>query len=431
MARTRLTRRQLLAQAVAAAAAPYAIRSAALGRGAVPPASDRITLGMIGTGSHGTSANLGSALGEKACQVVALCDVDGRNLARAARMVPDAAAVRDWRQVVARGDIDAVVVSTPDHWHVPISLAAVRAGKDVMCEKPLTLTIREGRLLADAVARYGHIFQTASEFRAMPAFHRAAELVRNGRIGRLERIRVVLGSAPGGQMPLAPTDPPADLDWDMWLGPAPRRPYVPLGRGGCHYNWRWISDFSGGQFSDWGGHVFDQAQWGHGTEHTGPVRVEGTGEYRTGGVFDTAFRFRVEYEYADGVRMTAVDADPQVGGTGTVRYEGTDGWVSATYANNFRSSSPDLAGVPIGSGKVRLYTEPRREMRNFLDCVRSRHETYYPAETGHRSATIAHLGNLAMRLGRPLRWDPAAEQFIGDDEANRMRSRAMREPWGP
>jgi len=421
-----LNRRSLLKGVLAAGVAPCAIASTAIGGGGRPPASERIAMGFVGVGSHGKSMNLRNALGAKEAQIVALCDCDARHLEEAYNMAKDADTHADWRELVERDDLDAVVVSTPDHWHVPVSLAAVRAGKDVMCEKPLTRTIHEGRVLSDAVDRYGCVFQTASEFRGLHAFHHSAELVRNERIGKLHTIRVSLGRQPNrpGNPETMPI--PDELDYDMWLGPAPWAPYT---KDRCHWNFRWILDYSGGQLTDWGGHLLDQAQWGNGTEYTGPVEVEGDGHFMTEGLFNTADKFRVEYRYANGVRMIVSDQEPTVGMSGAIRYEGSDGWITAKYPSTLRASSQEILESKIGPDEVHLYTCPGREMRNFLDCIRSRTAPYYPAEVGHRSISIAHLGNISMRLGRKLKWDPEEEHFVDDRAANRMLTRARREPW--
>jgi len=326
----------------------------------------------------------------------------------------------DWRQIVARDDIDAVVISTPDHWHVLPAVAAARAGKDVFCEKPLTLTVREGRVLSDTMRRYGRIFQTASENRSKQNFLRACELVRNGRIGRLHTIRTEL---PGGhsvrRQNSAPQPVPEGFDYDMWLGPAPWAPYTPAR---CHWNFRWILDYSGGQLTDWGAHINDVAQWGNDTEHTGPISVEGRGEFPQDGLYNTATRWKITFEYANGVTLICTD------GTPSVRFEGADGWIYCDWGT-IRAGPPGVLNSVIGPDEIHLRTCRHAEHRDFLDCVKSRRETYAPAEVGHRSITLSHIGNISMMLGRKLRWNPDTERFVNDDQADRMLSRAMREPW--
>jgi predicted dehydrogenase len=426
-----VSRREFLGRAAVggvAAATPYAITSAALGNAEKPPASDRITVGFVGLGGHGIGRNLRMFLAQADAEPVALCDVDTRRIAEGLKVVRDqrgegftCQTTQDWREVVARGDVDAVMISTADHWHVPMSLAAIKAGKDVICEKP-TLTIAQGRVLADTVSRYGAVFQTSTEDRSVDIYHRMAELVRNGRIGRLERIFVQL---PGG--PAEPGDPrpkpvPEGFDWDMWLGPAPWKPY----REGLHqFHWRWNRDYSGGNLTDWGAHQLDTAQLANDTERTGPVEVEGTGKRHESGLYDVFYEYHLVCRYANGVELH-VDS----GGTG-LRFAGSEGWVgNDSWRAPLKASSEEILKSVIGPDEIHLFTCPQGEHRNFLDCVKSRRDPYFPAEIGHRCCTVAHLGNVAMDLGRKMRWDPDKEEFLNDETANRMRSRASREPWG-
>ncbi|MHC4519161.1 MAG: Gfo/Idh/MocA family protein [Planctomycetota bacterium] len=415
--------------ALGAACFPHVVPSSALGKAGTVAASERITVGCIGVGSHGTSMNLKSYLAQKDAQVVAVCDVDQRHLRRGRDMVyqkygnQDCTAYKDWRDIIARSDIDAVMISTPDHWHVPMSIAAIKAGKDVQCEKP-TLTIQEGRVLSDTVKRYGAVFQTSTEDRAISIYHRMAELVRNGRIGKLHTIRVELPQghsiqkAHGG---LTGPKPPDWFDYDMWLGPAPEAPYHP---GRCHWNFRWILDYSGGQLTDWGTHLLDTAQWGSDTERTGPVEIEGHGDFGNDKLYNTAKSYHIEYTYANGVRLI-VDS-----GVPSIRFEGTEGWVgNRGWRGPLQAEPASLLDEQIGPEEIHLFTCPGGEHRNFLDCVKSRRDPYFPAEIGHRCSSVCHLGNIAMLTGRKLKWDPVKEEFSNDIEANRMRSRAMRNPW--
>lgn len=433
----RISRRGFLHRTVvgvaAAATAPYVITSMALGAPGVSAASERVTIGFVGVGSHGTGVNLRSFLGQPDAQAVVVCDVDAAHMAAAKDLVERSYASRtragefggcgvtgDWREVVARPDIDAVMISTPDHWHVPMALAALRAGKDVICEKP-TMTVHEGRVLADTVKRYGAVFQLSTEDRSLPEYHRMAELVRNGRIGRLRRIHVKLPAGPDKPGDATPQPVPKGLDYEMWLGPAPYSPYCPAR---LHFNFRWVRDYSGGQLTDWGAHLLDTAQWGNDTEHTGPVEVEGVGKAHAGGAYDTYYDYHLRYKYANGVEMF-VDS-----GGEDLRFEGDDGWVgNKGWRGRVEASSEGILKSVIGSGELRLYTCTGGEHRNFLDCVRSRQAPYFPAEIGHRCCSVMHIGNIAMDLGRKLRWDPRAERFPDDPEANRMLSRVLREPW--
>ena len=407
------------------AAAPWVITSAALGSADRAPASQRITIGSIGVGGEG-GKNLGAFLGQRDAQVLAVCEVDPQRRQQAQDRVnqqyqnKDCASCADFREIIARRDIDAVSISTPDHWHVPMSLMAVRAGKDVICEKP-TLTIAGGRMLSNAVSRYGRVFQTSTEDRSLPVYHRMAELVRNGRIGRLQRIHVKLPAGPGTPGDPTPQPVPKGFDYELWLGPAPWAPYCAAR---IHWNFRWITDYSGGMLTDWGAHLIDTAQWANDTERTGPVEVEGTGKRYPSGLYDTCYEYRLRYRYASGVEMFV-----ESGGV-ALRFEGTDGWIANDgWIGPLQASSKEILSSVIGPSEIHLFTCPAGEHRNFLDCVQSRKDPYFPAEIGHRCSSVMHVGNIALSLGRKLRWDPQQERFADDETANRMLSRAMREPW--
>ena len=425
-----IARRSFLKQAAAAGATglalPYIVRASALGKAASTAAGERITVGFIGTGGHGRAVNLKNFLGNADAQAVAVCDVDPNNLNIAREMVnkkygnTDCAMYSDFRKVLARDDIDAVMISTPDHWHVPISIAAAKAGKDVECEKP-TLTIAEGRILCDVMKRYGRVFQWSTEDRAVDVYHRMCELVRNGRIGRIHTIRVELPAGPDTPGNPKPMPVPKGFDYDMWLGPAPWAPYT---KDRIHWNFRWILDYSGGILTDWRAHLLDGAQWGNDTEHTGPVEVEGKGKFWRDGLYNTAYEYHIEYRYADGVRLIVTS------GTPSLRFEGSEGWIGNRGWRALLQAEPkSILDSVIGPNEIHLYTCKAGEQRNFLDCVKSRKDCYFPPEIGQRCFTIAHIGNISMLLGRKLRWDPDNERFVNDEQANRMLSRAMRSPW--
>jgi len=426
----RLSRRSFLRRttttACLAAVAPQIVPSSVLGADGHTAPSNRITVGFIGTGSHGVGWNLGPYLRHKDAQVVAVCDVDTSHMLRAQQTVDErygkdsCFATKDFRELLARPDLDAVMISTPDHWHTLISLYAIQAGKDVQCEKP-TLTIHEGRVLSDAVRKHRKVFQTSTEDRSVPEYHRMAELVRNGRIGQLQRIEVILP-----QQPTVPGDPtpqpvPDRLDYEMWLGPAPFAPYT---RDRVHFNFRWIQDYSGGIICDWGAHLFDTAQWANDTEHSGPVEVEGTGNYWQGGLYNTVKDYDVTYRYANGVVMTCKPGNP------SIKFIGSEGWVGNTgWRGPVEASSKAILEWPTGPNDLHLYTNLNGEHDDFLKCVRTRKDPYFPVDIGHRVSTVCHLANIAIKVGRKLRWDPAAEQFIGDDSANAMLDRKRRDPW--
>ena len=440
----RCTRRRFLGGVLASGgvlAAPYVIPASVIGAAGRAAPSERIAMGIIGLGGRG-SVNLQAFLGQPEVQVVALCDVDAgstryednwmRGLApgkasverqyasqRASGSFRGVSGHSDFRELLARDGIDAVCVSTPDHWHAPIVVAAAKAGKDVYCEKPLSLTIRDGRAMVDAITRYARVFQCGSQRRSDAACRRSCELVRNGRIGRLQTVRVGL---PGGHWirsnalktnEIQPV--PDGFAYDLWLGPAPWAPYT-FNR--CHWNWRWNLDYSGGNVTDWGAHMIDMAHWGMGAEETSPVEVEGKGSFPPRGeLWNAATGFQFTATYADGVKMIVSSGGPN-------RFEGTEGWVELAGATNPAS----LATSVIRPEEIHLY-ESTSQHGNFVECVKSRRRTAAPVEIAHRTITVAHLGNIAMLTGRKIRWDPASEEIVGDEEASRLLGRPKREPW--
>jgi len=426
----RIARRTFLRKAIGVAGGavvfPYIVPSSALGKAGSVSASNRITLGCIGVGDHGTNVNLKNFLSNRDAQVVAVCDVDSSRLEKACHIVNEkygnqnCAAYKDFREIIWRDDIDAVVISTPDHWHALMSVMAAKVGKDVFCEKP-TLTVQEGRVVSDTIKRYNRVYQTASENRSVDVYHRMCELVRNGRIGQLHTIHVELPSGPHRPGDAAPTPVPEGLDFDMWLGPAPQAPYT---KDKIHFHWRWILDYSGGQLTDWGAHLINIAQWANNTDLTCPVEVEGKGVFCKEGLYNTAKQYHIKYKYANGVKLIVTS------GTPSIRFDGTEGWIGNTgWREKLQASPQSVLDSVIGPNEIHLYTCRAGEQRNFLDCVKSRQECYYPAEIGHKTFTISHIGNISMLFGRKLKWDPEKEQFINDDEANRMLSRSMRSPW--
>lgn len=400
------------------------------------PPSNRIALGFIGTGDHGVNVNLKSFLSQPDAQVVALCDVDQARVDHAREMVERAygaqkpsgvwrgcRTTRDWREIIASPDIDAVVISTPDHWHAIPSVTAAKAGKDVFCEKPLSLTVREGRIITDTMREYGRVFQVGTPNRSRHCFLQACEAVRNGRIGKLHTIKVQIWRGHGaGETDERPNEtseaPPKGFDYDMWLGQAPEAPYCPAR---CHFNFRYNQDYSSGNLTDFGAHLLDVAQWGNNTEDTGPVSIEGTGTFPRDGLYDVPTDWDVVLQYDNGVRLECKS------GGYYVRFEGDAGWVQAD-GFNISASSPALLRPPSAED-VLLRTCAAGEQRDFLDCVKTRAETYAPAEIEHRSITLAHLMLIAMLRGHRLEWNPVTEQFVNDEEANRRLSRAMRSPW--
>ena len=426
--RAGLTRREVMKGAVGAVAAPYVIPSSAWGSPSRPAPSNRITFGCVGVGGQG-GGHVGSLSRNKEAQVVAVCDVDADRRRKAKEVVEAAYAAsssggaykgceayNDFREVVARQDIDAVVCATPDHWHALISLAAMKAGKDVYCEKPLTLTIAEGRVLCEVARRYARVFQTGSQHRSSDKTRRACELVRNGHIGKLQRVEVGVGLRPVKPEYAEPQPVPAGFDYDLWLGPAPWAPYT---KNRCHYTFRFIRDYSGGEMTNFGAHSLDLAQWGIGADDAGPVQIEGKGEFFPDGLYDTFSKVEVAYTYPNDVKLICTSK------AFGCRFVGTEGWIDAT---SLACEPKRLLNAPVGPGDVRLYVS-KSHMGTFLECVRTRRLPICPAEVGHRSATVCHLGNIAMILQRPLKWDPVQERFVNDPEADRLLARPMRSPW--
>lgn len=405
-------------------AAPHIIPARVLGADAP---GNKITMGLIGSGDHGTGWNLRRYLTLPQARVLAVCDVDGIRMRRAKEIVDeqyqtrDCTMTKDFREVLARKDIDAVMISTPDHWHTLISVMAVRAGKDVQCEKP-TLSIDEGKILVHLVRKQNKVFQTSTEDRSIPVYHRIAELVRNGRIGKVQRVEVILPRQPNVPGDPTPQPVPPELDYDMWLGPAPWAPY---NKDRVHFNFRWIADYSGGIICDWGTHLFDTAQWALDTERSGPVEIEGTGTFWQGGLYNTVKDYDVTFRYANGVIMTCKPGNP------SIRFIGSEGWVgNSGWRGDLEASSDAIKKSQIGPDEIHLYTNPEGEHHDFLKCVRTRKDPYFPVDIGHRVSTVCHLANIAIKLGRKLKWDPLKEEFIGDDAANALRKvRPMRKPW--
>ena len=430
MKKGQINRRQFLKRTAVAAAGvtgfPYVVRSSALGKAGSVAASDRIVMGCIGVGSQG-SGNMGGFLGKKEVQIVAVCDVDKKNRDRAKKRVDDkyknddCKAYLDFRDVIERKDIDALSLAMPDHWHsIPVIMAA-RAGKDMYGEKPLARTIHEGRVMVDTANRYGRVWQTGSWQRSVRDFHRACELVRNGRIGKIHKVEV--GLPTGGGTDVKSVQPvPEGVDWDFWLGPARWVPY----RGVMHWNWRWMMDYSGGQLTDWAGHHIDIAHWGLGLDHTGPVEIEGKGVYPKDGIYDAPTAYKFTCKYANGLTMIVANDRQQPKRMGTAWY-GADGWIHVR-RGKLEADPPDVLKEAIGPNEIKLY-ESRDHQRNFLDCVRSRKKTITPIEIAHRSISVGLLGEIAMLTEQKLRWDPEKETFLNSDEANRMLSRPMRAPW--
>lgn len=398
-----------------------------------PGPNDKPNVALIGCGGMGRNdAKLASTF----ANVVAVCDVDSKRAAEASVQFGGAKVYGDFRKLLERGDLHAVINGTPDHWHTLVNLAAVRAGKDVYSEKPLTLTIDEGKRLVAAVTKSKRVLQTGSQQRSDAKFRLACELVRNGRVGKLQHVTVILPAGlRDGPFQTAPVPP--HLDWDTWQGQTPAVAYVPER---CHLKFRYWYEYSGGTMTDWGAHHNDIALWGIGLERSGPVTVEGKAliDMIPGG-YTTPQQYRVDYTYANGVTHTCLstirnrfdgstnpDAGKELPQHG-VKFEGSDGWIFVT-RGKIEASKPELLTEPLADRKVSLYVSDNH-MKNFFDCVRSRQQPICDAEIGHRSVSVCHLGIIAIRLGRKLQWDPATETFGNDKEANQSLAREQRKPW--
>ena len=394
--------------------------------------NDMPGIGLVGAGGRGRVI---AKEAQKFGRVVAVCDVDAGHREGAAIELGDVPQFTDFRELVARKDVDVVLNGTPDHWHTLVNLHALRNGKDVYSEKPLTLTIDEGKRLRDAVKQTGRVLQTGSQQRSDAQFRMVCEIVRGGRLGKLTKVTTILPAGlRGGPFKAAPV--PAKLDWDLWLGQAPKVEYVPER---THTTFRFWYDYSGGTITDWGAHHNDIARWALG--HDGPVAVEGQrlAEQPAGG-YTAASQYRVQYTYADGLphvcQSTTADSifgapegEPPPGERRNgVVFEGEHGWIYVR-RGHLEASDPALLSDPLPSGAERLYAS-NDHMGNFFECVRTRKPPVADVEVGHRSVTLCHLGAIATRLpGRRLKWDPKAELFVGDDEANRYVAREQRKPW--
>ena len=418
-----LDRRCLLKRAV-----PLILPVAVVGRaGAVSPNS-KVRVGCVGLGGQGTS-NLRALMADERVQVVALCDVDAQHLEKAAVMakVGKVDCYRDFREVLARADVDAVMNATPDHWHSNVAIAAAKAGKDLYSEKPLGASIAEGRAICEAVKANGRVLQCGTWRRSGMKVRMACERVVNGYLGELKEIQIGVPDAfaiRGGFTGMEKEESvPAHLDYEMWLGPAEAKPYTAAR---CHFNFRWIEEYAPGYITDWGAHFLDVAQWGAGMDGTTPVEVMAEGVVRrAAGLYDAAEKFRIEYRYANGVRVVMVSTnDKAQWGT---KFVGSDGWIF-TESEVLKASSDDILRVKLKSGDKALY-ESKHHHRNFVDAVLSRGQTAAPAEVAQRAMTVCQMGAISAALGRGLRFDPVAERFEGDEAANAMLMKPMREAW--
>jgi predicted dehydrogenase len=455
MTASHLTRRQFVKTAAAACAAPLIIPASAWGAEGNPAPSERITVGMIGVGRQAKYLNLKQFLRMPDVQVVAVCDVDSWRLANAKQQVEEGyakskptgtykgcATYRDFRKLLARQDIDAVMISTPDHWHVPMALAAFEAGKDVSLEKPITRSIGEGRQLCEAAKRLGRVFRTDSELRSYAHIVQAAELVRNGRIGKVHTVTVGVPGSDVGCPPQPEMPVPPELDYEAWQGSAPRAPYTEyrVHKPNAYERPGWMRHlyYCDGMITNWTTHWNDGAAFATGLDRTGPVEIEGTGEYPPADSFwNVLVKFEVKMRFANGIQWTYRTEKPYF------KIEGSDGWVYAEYTQlkvnlggqegylflNDKKVKPQPKLLPapvIRPNETRFYV--KTDKQDFIDGVKTRGETLEPAEVGHRVTSLGHLGQIAIQVGGRLRWDPEKERFLDNEKANAMIDQPIHAP---
>ncbi len=437
-----LSRRTLLGRVVGAGAGvlvPYFTTAGAEQHALPRSKNDRLRIGAVGMRYQG------SVVAKKALpygDIVALCDVDRRIGEKARQQFGNRAELyEDYRAMLDRNDLDVLTIGTPDHWHTAMLIDACRAGVDVYCEKPLTLTIDEGKAICRVVRQTQRVVQVGSWQRSDHRFRLACEMVHQGRIGKLRRVDVVLGPNETGG-PFSETQPPPHLNWNLWQGQTPAVPYIPER---CHYaqterfqagTFRWWYEYSGGQMTDWGAHHLDIAQWAVGAQDSGPVSVEGSAEFPDiPNGYNVATRYQARYTYANGVELTVRDS-----GRNGVMLTGTEGRIFVNRGVLAGKSVDDLRDRPLPREEFQLYPDdnldrPARmgkldaivnHMGNFYDCLISRKQPVSDVFSQHRSVTVCHLGNIAMWLGRPVAWDPSSEQFVQDEEADRLIRRPQR-----
>ncbi|MCL4692589.1 MAG: Gfo/Idh/MocA family oxidoreductase [Candidatus Hydrogenedentes bacterium] len=420
------TRRDFLKLAAGAAIAPTILSRRAA---AATPANDRIGVAIIGSGGRGRT-HVGGFQPFSDAQIRVVCDVNAVNRAAAKNRVDsmygntDCESMRFFEAVCLRDDIDAVIIAVPDHWHALIALAAANNGKHIYLEKPFAYSIEEGKAIVDAVRKNGVVFQHGTQQRSDPNYWRACMLARNGHLGTVQTVRVgsPLGLK-GGSLEMVPV--PEGLEYDRWLGPAPFHLYTP-GRcdGSSGQGWYHIRDYSGGWITAWGAHDVDIAHWGIGADDSGPVEVSGEAEFASDGAYDTAWRWHFDLSYANGAKVVYASEDENPHG---VKFEGSEGWIFVN-REKLEADPASLLEIALDGDAIQL-TQADNHIGNFLDAIRNGTPVTAPLEAAHRSTNACHLCNIAAVLKRPVRWDPAKEEFVDDPEATALMSRPMREPW--
>jgi len=420
---------------IGAFAVPNIVPSYLLGQKAP---GNRINVAIIGIGRQTISPNIPQFLKSDNAQIVAVCDVDSWRLTNGQKQVNDyysqqkgfaykgCDAYGDFRDVLLRKDVDAVMIATPDHWHVPMAIEAARAGKHISLEKPISTCIEHGRQLVKAIKKYGVITRNDSEFRTLPKFARAVELVRNGRIGKLQRIFTAVPSD-GPPLPVQPTMPvPPELNYDFWLGPAFEAPYTEKRVHDIKVNnrrpgWMRVDTYCNGMISNWGAHLMGIVQWGNNTEYSGPVNIEGTGEFDMG-LWNTLNKFDIKYRYASGVEVYFKIERPYV------RFEGTEGWIEVEYQDKLTASSQSIIDSPIRAGEVSFMDLPS-DKEDFLLAIKNGKQSAEPLETAHRTISMCQLGLIAIKTGSALTWNPETEEFVGNNAASALLNIPIREKY--
>lgn len=413
-----ISRRRFLRNSAFGLVVPSFITPRVLGAAGQSPPSERVVAALIGCGGRGLG--LLPVHQDPRCTIAAVCDVDLERAGAARERIGKCDACQDFRRILDRQDIDAVLIATPDHWHAPITVMACQAGKDVYCEKPLCHTIDEGRKMVEVARRYDRVVQMGTQYRSMARSRQACEWVRNGRFGKVQTVRL---SHPCNRThPCEPgVEPPPTLDWNMWLGPAPWAKYHPLR---CHFSFRWFMDYGSGSVADNGVHMFGVVSWAMGTDQTGPVTIEATGRQEPNNLFDAPVEMSVRYEFADPA-FVMIWEQPG-GGKLNLEFIGSDATLSGFWNWEVTRGEADLS--PTRTEELHLDRSDSHS-GNWLECIATRRRPIMDVEIGHRITCWSHLGNIAYRLGRKLRWDPAAERFPDDEQANRLLQAAYREPW--
>lgn len=435
-----MKRRLFVKETLLGASVPLIVPASVFGKSAP---GNKINIGQIGCGRIARDHNLPDILKLDDARVIAVCDVDDKRMAEAKKFIENyylkekgnagyinVKLYKDYHEMLEDPDIDAVIISTPDHWHAQPAIEAALAGKDIYLQKPLTLTIAEGRLLSDVVKRQGVILQVGAQCRSRdPQYRRAAELVLNGRIGKIHTVKIGLPGDPSG--PEAPEMKiPENLDYDMWLGSTPEVYYTEMRvhpqNDYSRPGWLRCEQFGAGMITGWGSHFFDYSSWGMNTEYTGPVTVQAVAQFPRSGLWDVHGDFMIKAKYENGITMYVSGGYPY-----GIRYEGDEGWIFVSHAHETKLDAGDksILSSEIRESEIKLYVSTDHHA-NWLECIRNRKQPVSPVEVGHRACTICLISHIAMKVPGLLRWDPVNERFLNSEQANSMLKRKQRYPYG-